>query len=150
MRKQTTTTTGQRKESAVESNLGRELVYEEHNSSRAIGETWPTRVPPDYPEVKYPEELPLVFLGNVDSFLGWLKDLQDFCNLHGFFPAFSSKIEVDTKASVRSVCECWRERNFGSGLESRRGPLARNPHRSSSLERYSMIFRTARKCFLLG
>lgn len=87
-------------------------------TQQGLGEAWPTLVLRDYPEVKYPEKLPLVVCGNVDTFLVWLKDSEDYCNLHGFFPAFSNKIEVYTKRPFEAIASA-REKGvcFCSGLE---------------------------------
>ena len=85
-------------DAADESNQDGVEEAEARNSPNSVWEPRPTRVAHDHPDVKYPKELPPTYDGNVDTFLVWVQEFEDFCNLHGCFPAISNQVEVDTKS----------------------------------------------------
>ena len=67
-----------------------------------VGRMAPTTVPSTYPSVKYPKESPPLFRGTVDSFIEWVKDFEEYCNLHDCFPAFGNRIDLDAKRPYES------------------------------------------------
>ena len=73
--------------------------------------------------MKYPKEFPPSLDGNVDTFLVWVQEFEDFCNLHGCFPAISNKVKVNTKNSFE---EFSRARRRGvSVIDFKRAMVAR-------------------------